>query len=190
VIPIERIDDALLARLGDDLLKPAIIDAVIAGVTAALKPRGEQVSKRRSELMTVKQEIARLTEAIATSTSTLPSLLKALQARQHRHDELVALEAAQPYTARQVDPRAIETAVRTKLDAWRSLLTRQTADGRELLRQVLDAPLRFTPEGTEYRIDGTAALGKLLVGSVPTDLASLRRSGDLLRRRGRLPKAA
>ena len=65
----------------------------------------------------------------------------------------------------QRDVRAIETAAREKLAAWRSLLTRQTQDGRELLREILEGPIRFTPDGKMYRFHGKAALGKLLAGA-------------------------
>jgi hypothetical protein len=172
VVPMERINEAVLASLGGDVLKPAIVEAVIAGVKAALRPREDHARLRRSELAAVKVEIARLTEAIATTRTSVPSLLEALEARQRRHDELVGLVDVDAPKRHQFDAVGIETAVRQKLHAWTASLTRQTADGRELLRQVLQGPLRFTPEGKAYRIDGTAALGKLLVGVVPTDMAS------------------
>ncbi len=65
-----------------------------------------------------------------------------------------------------IDQRAIETQVRERLVLWRALLTEHVEDGRELLRQVLARPLRFTPEGTRYGFEGEAAVGRLLVGSV------------------------
>lgn len=65
----------------------------------------------------------------------------------------------------QRDVRAIETAVRDKLAAWRSLSTRQTQDGRQLLREILDGPIRFMPDGQMYRFNGKAALWKLLAGA-------------------------
>jgi hypothetical protein len=59
----------------------------------------------------------------------------------------------------------METEVRDKLAAWRSLLTRQTQDGRALLREILEGPIRFMPDGKMYRFHGKAALGKLLAGA-------------------------
>ena len=35
----------------------------------------------------------------------------------------------------------------TRIDGWRALLTKRTLEGRQLLREVLAGPLRFTPEG-------------------------------------------
>jgi hypothetical protein len=50
--------------------------------------------------------------------------------------------------------------------AWLSLLTRQTQDGRQLLREILEGPIRFMPDGKMYCFHGKAALGKLLAGAV------------------------
>jgi hypothetical protein len=36
----------------------------------------------------------------------------------------------------------------------RALLTKHTLEGRQLLREVLAGPLRFTPEGRTYRFEG------------------------------------
>jgi hypothetical protein len=66
---------------------------------------------------------------------------------------------------KQGDLQAIETAVREKLATWRSLLTRQAQDGRQLLREILEGPIRFMPDGKMYRFHGKAALGKLLAGA-------------------------
>ena len=69
-------------------------------------------------------------------------------------------------TCQRADVRAIEPAVRDKLAVWRSLLTRQTQDGRQLLREILEGPIRFMPDGKMYRSHRQAALGKLLAGAV------------------------
>ena len=65
-----------------------------------------------------------------------------------------------------------------KLSAWRGLLTRNVAAGREVLRHFLTGPLTFTPDrdGT-YRVEGEATLAGLLAGcglTPPTILASPR----------------
>jgi hypothetical protein len=38
------------------------------------------------------------------------------------------------------------------------------AERRQLLREVLAGPLRFTPEGRTYRFEGEAAIGRLPAG--------------------------
>ena len=55
-----------------------------------------------------------------------------------------------------INRRALEGAVRTRLEDWPALLTKRVDDGRQLLREVLVGPLRFTPEGRSYRFEGEA----------------------------------
>jgi hypothetical protein len=48
---------------------------------------------------------------------------------------------------------------------WRALLTtKHVKDGRQLLREVLAGPHRFTPEGRSYRFEGEATFGGILSG--------------------------
>ena len=65
--------------------------------------------------------------------------------------------------------------LREYVSGWRALLTKRVEDGRQLLREVLAGPLRFTPEGKTYRFEGEAAIGRLVAGIVglPTVVASL-----------------
>ena len=117
----------------------------------------------------------RLTNAIAEGGDLVP-LLDALKARQTRRDEVTAaLAARDSFDIRRFDRKAIETKVRQHVADWRRLLTKQTQDGRQLLREVLAGPLRFTPEGRTYRFEGEAAVGRLLAGiaGLPTLMASL-----------------
>ena len=51
--------------------------------------------------------------------------------------------------AQRFDRIAIEQKVRQHIDGWRALLTKRTSEGRQLLREVLAGPLRFTPGGDE-----------------------------------------
>ena len=54
-----------------------------------------------------------------------------------------------------------------------ALLTRQTQDGRQLLREILEGPIRFMPDGEMYRFHGKAALGKLLAGAASNVLCGV-----------------
>ncbi len=95
--------------------------------------------------------------------------------REARRVELVAaLEAAEAAATMKVDRRVLERTVRGHLTRWRTLLTTHVQDGRQLLREVLAEPLRFTPEGRTYRFEGEAAIGRLLSGTagLPTFVAS------------------
>jgi site-specific DNA recombinase len=165
-IPIERVDAAVLSTLAGSVLKPAIVEAVIAGVLEALEPQSqaEAAKSYRDELKRVEGELTRLAEAIAAG-GPMTSLLAAVQARQVRRDELLsAIAAAESANYTRIDRRAIAEHVRAKLAAWRDLLTDNVQDGRALLRDVLAGPFRFVPENDRYRFEGEAAIGRLLSG--------------------------
>ena len=69
--------------------------------------------------------------------------------------------------------RSLERVVRERLQDWRALLTRNVQDARSLLRQVLNGPLKFTPQAGAYAFEGEAAVGKLLgAAGVATFVAS------------------
>ena len=159
-------------------MDPSIVDAVIARVTDAMKPVNLtcETAKRQSEIATLDREIGRLTEAIASSVTPVPTLLQALQTRQDRRDELGRVVETVTSTVKEWDVQAIEAAARKKLAAWRSLLTRQPQDGRELLRAVLVGPMQFTPQGRSYQFQGEVALGRLLTGAIgdATNLVPVR----------------
>ena len=159
---MDALNRAVLGTLASDVLRPEVIDAVLAGVLDAMRPKAtdEHAAALSTELATLDREIERLTEAIATGGEML-TLLSALRQRQARRDELQASRArlAQP---RSFDRGAIERRVRESLADWRALLTRSTQDGRALLRGVLEGPIRFTPENGSYRFEGQAAIGRLL----------------------------
>jgi hypothetical protein len=72
------------------------------------------------------------------------------------------------------DRKAIEAKVHAYVKDWRALLTKRVEDGRQLLREVLSGPLRFTPDGRTYRFEGEAAIGRMLAGvaGLPTVVAS------------------
>ena len=77
-----------------------------------------------------------------------------------------ALSVAESSRGR-VDRRLIERKVREKLADWQSLLTRNVQDGRQLLREVLTGPMRFTPENGCFRFEGQADMNRLLQGVIP-----------------------
>jgi len=65
-----------------------------------------------------------------------------------------------------VDRAAIEAKVQKTVADWHWLLSGSVADARQLLREVLAAPLRFTPDGKTDRFTAPVATGELIVGAV------------------------
>jgi hypothetical protein len=79
----------------------------------------------------------------------------------------------------QVERSSIEAKVQQAVADWRGLLTGSVADGRQLLREVLAAPLQFTPEGKTYAFTAPTTTGSLIAGSVlPTWVASPTGTSD------------
>jgi hypothetical protein len=152
--------------------------AVVDGVLARLEPKAaaRDAGQQRTALEAVEREIGNLAKAIAAGGQLEPLLVE-LRARQTRRDEL--LEAMAVYEGANVqrfDRNAIERKVRQRIDGWRALLTKHTSEGRQLLREVLAGPLRFTPEGRTYRFEGELAVGRLLAGmaGLTTTLVAVR----------------
>ena len=71
-----------------------------------------------------------------------------------------------------LDRQAVEEKVLAQVQTWRDLLTGSVVDGRQLLREVLEEPLRFTAEGRTYRFEGAAAAERLLGQVLPPCVAS------------------
>jgi hypothetical protein len=112
------------------------------------------------------------------AAAVLDVLVRRLQARQARREELQAALAAGRPLAQPSAPGGLEGRLRAKLADWRGLLTRNIESGREVLKALLEGPLRFTPVVDErrraYRFTGTITLAKLLSGVVelPTRVTS------------------
>jgi hypothetical protein len=49
---------------------------------------------------------------------------------------------------------------------WRGLLTGRVEDGRQLLREALEAPFRFEREGDIYKFIAPVATGGFVAGAI------------------------
>ena len=150
------------------MLGPAVVTAVLDGVFHEMRPdvRGASMERLRADLATIEREIARLTEAIATG-GEMAALLDALKTRQTRQSDLQRVIArADGQKPPQINRTSIERQVRERLTRWRSMLTTHAQDSRQLFREALVGPIRFTPEKAAgvYRFEGEVALGELFTG--------------------------
>jgi hypothetical protein len=166
----ERIDDAVLAAIGGDVLRPAVIDTLIEGAFAALAPEAAILARdrARAELTSIEREIARLVDAVAVG-GDMPAAVAAIKARQARQQALQQALAEAATSRPHLNRRTVEREVRARLTRWRTLLTTNVKDARQLLREVLAGPIRFTPAThymLQYKFEGEAALGQLLAGIV------------------------
>jgi len=156
-IPIDRIDDAVLGTLAGDVLRPAVVMAIVDGVFASLEPRAvaRDVERQRMALQAVDRGLGNLAKAIAAGGQLEPLLVE-LQVRQVRRAELLtAIATYEGVDVRRLDRKTIEQKIRRHINGWRALLsTNSVQEGRQLLREVLTGRLRFTPEGRTYRFEG------------------------------------
>ena len=85
-----------------------------------------------------------------------------LTARQGERDALLAeIGGADAVGQLKLDKQRIERTVLEKVDGWNRLLaSRDTADGRQALREVLDGPIRFVRDGRTYRFEGGTTTGE------------------------------
>ena len=155
--------------LGHNLREPIRLDAVFDTVFAALLPANieTRVTDLRQALKTLDAKIARLTNAVEDGAAVV-SLIDRLSARQREREALLQQVAvAESQASLALDRECIAAKVQVALAKWQTLLTESVADGRQVLREVLEAPLTFTPEGKSYRFEGPIAVGQLLDGVVP-----------------------
>lgn len=168
-IRMDAVDRAVFQSLGG-LLTPDLIDPILTRLKARLTARGGPALERRERLETelagIEGQIRNLTDAIALG-GNLASLVDKLQKAERRRQELVqaltTLSAESPIV--HVDWPRIEAQARRRLQEWRSLLTDQIPQGRQLLRLLLGGRrLRFTPLAGRrrgYRFEGEALIGTL-----------------------------
>jgi site-specific DNA recombinase len=170
IMPKTIVEAGILTALVGDVLRPAVVTAVIEGVLAELQPdaRRGTLDRLQAERAAVEREISRLVEALAMGGMDLAPVSAAVQQRQARQRELEAAITAAGQGQPRYDRRAVERQVRDRLQRWRDLLSRSVADGRQFLREALDGPIRFTPNPAAkgYRFEGDVRLGELLTGLV------------------------
>jgi hypothetical protein len=122
----------------------------------------------RAELHAVDAKIAHLTAAVEQGAAVAP-LVAQLQARHAERERLLgAIAATEARQATAINRRAVQERVRAQVAQWRTLLTTSVADGRQVMREELRGPIRFTPnEATrEYRFEGPLDMERLISGTV------------------------
>ncbi len=171
-LPMARIDAALLAKLGDEVLRPAVVTGILNKVFAELAPAtvASELGALQRQLRALDKKIANLTTAIENG-STLAPLVAQLTARQEERNALVAaIGGAEALAQTRLDRKAITRTVLAAVAKWRALLKGETAEARQVLRDVLAGPIRFTPDGRRYRFEIEMSDDRLLTGAVAAPL--------------------
>jgi site-specific DNA recombinase len=171
-VPVPEADRAVLGSIGD-ILTPDLVDDIILRLREFIAPERRDAARKQlaQQIAAVDQQAGHLVDAIAEGGEIPPLVTRLKRVQQQRQELLRALaEYGEAHALPQIDWRSIERQARRVMADWRELLGRHTLEARQLLRELLEGPLRFTPilEGTRrgYRFEGAIKIGELLSGNV------------------------
>jgi recombinase-like zinc beta ribbon protein len=191
-VALQSTEEAILAKMERDLLRPEVLLAAVQRVLATVSPSPAALERERTRLerqaLTTERELNNLGAAVAAGgqLDTLISQLKdreaalaGLRATLTRLDTQEALA--------QLNPAALEARLRAKLADFTGLRQRHPAAARSLLKKLLSGRLRFTPitgpDRAYYRVEWDAAFGGLLseelAALAPTRSAGAKDSASL-----------
>ena len=175
-LPMEAADTAVLTKFADTLLDPEIVERAIADALGELRPAPmwstPGAPRFRRSCAGLKDERQRYVDSVAKGRK-IGVLVKALRERDQRcldlQRELASLDGVRRVSAS--DVQKIERLMRPKLADWRQMLRRHAPLARQILMRLIDGRLTFTPDVAQriYTFTGTATLGNLLRGLVPSD---------------------
>jgi hypothetical protein len=104
----------------------------------------------------LRAELDNLVSALAAGTANLDPIVRAVAERQERVSALDArIRAAKTAPeAISAELQRLECEARDRLADLRAELAGHPADARAFLARILTGPLKFTPDGNRYRIEG------------------------------------
>ena len=107
------------------------------------------------------QRLVRVTDAIEHGDA-VPPIVDALRRRQAEREELIAgIAAADTAQQLRIDRADVTRRVLAQMHISRQLLT---SNGRQVFRELLEEPIRFTPENKQYRFEGRLRVGSYIAG--------------------------
>lgn len=109
------------------------------------------------------KRVASLAAMCGVTCAAVPAVARAITRAESAPIEMGSAETLHQI---HVDRAAIESRVQAAIADWRGLLNGSVAEGRQLLREVLEAPLKFEPNGKTYRFSAPVATGKLIADTV------------------------
>jgi hypothetical protein len=143
VLPIARVDDAVLRAFAGEVLEPAVTTVLIDMVFAAMEPD------------TVGRSVA--------ARAGVEALVAKLRDRQDERQALLAeLVTAQAIDQIHANRPEVERKGQAQVAAWRALVeTALVSDGRQFLSELLDGRLKFTAKVRKYHFVGKTVAGLL-----------------------------
>jgi site-specific DNA recombinase len=170
-------DAEVMQVLQEELLDPIVIELALEQAIATLTTpeAADRLPAVKARLSELERELERLTAAIA-SGGEMASLAKAVKDREAERTRLRG-EQEQLEQWQQAGTRGlgdIRGELHRRVDEWRAMAARNVAQGRQILRKLLDGRVTITPspDGT-CELSGRADYGKLFSGiPLATALAS------------------
>ena len=168
VKPIECVDAAVSAKLSTDVLRPAMVKFILDGVFDALQPKSvaTNVATLNKNLKALDLKIARLTASIEDGAALGPIVAKLRERQVEREGLVTEIGAADAMANLTLDRKRIEQQVLADVANWRELLNGDVTERRRVLREILDGPIYFTPEGTTYQFEGSDRRGRLIADRI------------------------
>jgi site-specific DNA recombinase len=172
-VPMVAMDHALLEALEVELLDAAVIARTIEKAMGELQQDDTGASARgealRRELATVERQLGRLTQAIVLGGELSPLVAQLKRLEGERAALTADLAAVERLSKRAVvDGPELRAMVEDALADYRGLLTRQTTEGRAILRELLVDRVVYTPTARANGRWGTftaeCSLGRKLYG--------------------------
>ena len=167
-------DGAVHELLATEVLRPAVVDRALTRALALLEadaPDRREALER--DLAAVEAELRNLADTAAQG-GAVPVILEALDRREADRRRLQAEVAACQAPARLQPPRVLRVQLRSVLDDWRGLLSRNVAEARPLLDLVLADRIRFTPIAEHrYQLTVPIQFDRVMTAAVP-DLNGLQ----------------
>lgn len=173
--PMDEVDDACIAWIRDNILTERVVLAVLNEVRRRLEARVNKVDDATPTLAkeadALRRECNRLAEAIATSDTSMTTLVAKLGERQKKLTQIEARIASTKTAPRALsfETRRLEVEAKKRIAELRDLFARGPEGARRAMQSLLEGPLTFTPidtiKGRRYRVEGRVTTGALLSAS-------------------------
>jgi hypothetical protein len=179
------VDARVIGALEAQLLNPTavnyVVDLVIDAVVEARRAAPDQLKRIETELRRLKRELDRFVSLIASGQAP-QRVLEEISAREKQIRDLELererLEAAVPKPA---EIERIRQFAYEKIKRIRETLHNDIPGAREALKQILDGPITFKPNGADYEIEGKTRVGALFTpGPAVTSIKLASPRGSVL----------
>ncbi len=159
------VDARVIGALEAQFLNPAaidyVVDLVIDAVVEARRAAPDQLKRIETEIRRLKRELDRFVSLIASGQAP-QRVLEEITARERQVRDLELererLEAAVPKPS---EMERIRQFAHERMKRIRDTLQNDVPGAREALKQILDGPITFKLDGSDYKIEGKTRVGAL-----------------------------